>query len=77
MDFRIKLGHNMKEIRQNARLSINQLAYFFGIQPQTLEEFERGNLKIPTLILSEYIDIKKDKGKRVREFIKQRRNTNV
>ena len=77
MDFRIKLGQNMKEIRQNARLSINQLAYFFEIQPQTLEEFERGNLEVPTLILSEYIDIKKDKGRKVREFIKQRRKSNV
>lgn len=73
MDFRIKLGRNMKKIRQNARLSINQLAYYFGIQPETLEEFERGNLEVPTLILSEYIDIKNDNGKSVREFIKQRR----
>ena len=73
MDFRIKLGRNMKKIRQNARLSINQLAYYFGIQPETLEEFERGNLEVPTLILSEYIDIKNHNGKTVREFIKQRR----
>ena len=73
MVFRIKLGRNMKEIRQNARLSINQLAYYFGIQPKTLEEFERGNLEVPTLILSEYIDIKNDNGKLVRDFIKQRR----
>ena len=74
MEFRIKLGRNMKEIRQNARLSINQLAYYFGIQPETLEEFERGNLEVPTLILSEYVDIKNDNGKLVRDFIKQRRN---
>ena len=74
MEFRIKLGRNMKEIRQNARLSINQLAYYFGIQPETLEEFERGNLEVPSLILSEYIDIKNDNGKLVRDFIKQRRN---
>ena len=73
MDFRIKLGRNMKKIRQNARLSINQLAYYFGIQPKTLEEFERGNLEVPSLILSEYIDIKNDNGKLVRDFIKQRR----
>ena len=73
MEFRIKLGKNMKEIRQNARLSINQLAYYFGIQPKTLEEFERGNLEVPILILSEYIDIKNDNGKLVRDFIKQRR----
>ena len=73
MEFRIKLGRNMKEIRQNARLSINQLAYYFGIQPETLEEFERGNLEVPTLILNEYIDIKNDNGKLVRDFIKQRR----
>ena len=73
MEFRIKLGRNMKEIRQNARLSINQLAYYFGIQPKTLEEFERGNLEVPTLILSEYIDIKNDNGKLVRDFIEQRR----
>ena len=73
MEFRIKLGKNMKEIRQNARLSVNQLAYYFGIQPKTLEEFERGNLEVPTLILSEYIDIKNDNGKLVRDFIKQRR----
>ena len=73
MEFRIKLGRNMKEIRQNARLSINQLAYYFGIQPKTLEEFERGNLEVPTLILSEYVDIKNDNGKLVRDFIKQRR----
>ena len=73
MEFRIKLGRNMKEIRQNARLSINQLAYYFGIQPKTLEEFERGNLEVPTLILSEYIDIKNNNGKLVRDFIKQRR----
>ena len=73
MEFRIKLGKNMKEIRQNARLSINQLAYYFGIQPETLEEFERGNLEVPTLILNEYIDIKNDNGKLVRDFIKQRR----
>ena len=73
MEFRIKLGRNMKEIRQNARLSVNQLAYYFGIQPKTLEEFERGNLEVPTLILSEYIDIKNDNGKLVRDFIKQRR----
>ena len=73
MVFRIKLGRNMKEIRQNARLSVNQLAYYFGIQPKTLEEFERGNLEVPTLILSEYIDIKNDNGKLVRDFIKQRR----
>ena len=73
MDFRIKLGRNMKKIRQNARLSINQLAYYFGIQPETLEEFERGNLEVPSLILSEYIDIKNDNGKLVRDFIKQRR----
>ena len=74
MEFRIKLGRNMKEIRQNARLSINQLAYYFGIQPETLEEFERGNLEVPSLILSEYVDIKNDNGKLVRDFIKQRRN---
>ena len=74
MEFRIKLGRNMKEIRQNARLSVNQLAYYFGIQPETLEEFERGNLEVPSLILSEYIDIKNDNGKLVRDFIKQRRN---
>ena len=73
MVFRIKLGRNMKEIRQNARLSINQLAYYFGIQPKTLEEFERGNLEVPTLILSEYIDIKNNNGKLVRDFIKHRR----
>ena len=73
MEFRIKLGRNMKEIRQNARLSINQLAYYFGIQPKTLEEFERGNLEVPLLILSEYIEIKNDNGKLVRDFIKQRR----
>ena len=73
MGFRIKLGRNMKEIRQNARLSINQLAYYFGIQPKTLEEFERGNLEVPSLILSEYIDIKNNNGKLVRDFIKQRR----
>ena len=73
MEFRIKLGRNMKEIRQNARLSVNQLAYYFGIQPKTLEEFERGNLEVPSLILSEYIDIKNDNGKLVRDFIKQRR----
>ena len=73
MEFRIKLGRNMKEIRQNARLSINQLAYYFGIQPKTLEEFERGNLEVPSLILSEYIDIKNNNGKLVRDFIKQRR----
>ena len=73
MEFRIKLGRNMKEIRQNARLSINQLAYYFGIQPKTLEEFERGNLEVPTLILSEYINIKNNNGKLVRDFIKQRR----
>ena len=73
MELRIKLGRNMKEIRQNARLSVNQLAYYFGIQPKTLEEFERGNLEVPTLILSEYIDIKNDNGKLVRDFIKQRR----
>lgn len=73
MEFRIKLGRNMKEIRQNARLSINQLAYYFGIQPKTLEDFERGNLEVPSLILSEYVDIKNDNGKLVREFIKQRR----
>lgn len=73
MEFRIKLGRNMKEIRQNARLSINQLAYYFGIQPKTLEEFERGNLEVPSLILSEYVDIKNDNGKLVRDFIKQRR----
>ena len=73
MVFRIKLGRNMKEIRQNARLSINQLAYYFGIKPETLEEFERGNLEVPTLILSEYIDIKNNNGKLVRDFIKQRR----
>ena len=73
MEFRIKLGRNMKEIRQNARLSINQLAYYFGIQPKTLEDFERGNLEVPSLILSEYIDIKNDNGKLVRDFIKQRR----
>lgn len=73
MEFRIKLGRNMKEIRQNARSSVNQLAYYFGIQPKTLEEFERGNLEVPTLILSEYIDIKNDNGKLVRDFIKQRR----
>lgn len=73
MDFRIKLGRNMKEIRQNARLSVNQLAYYFGIQPETLEGFEKGNLEVPSLILSEYKDIKKDNGKLVRDFIKQRR----
>ena len=73
MEFRIKLGRNMKEIRQNARLSINQLAYYFGIQPETLEEFERANLEVPSLILSEYIDIKNDNRKLVRDFIKQRR----
>ena len=73
MEFRIKLGRNMKEIRQNARLSINQLAYYFGIQPKTLEEFERGNLEVPSLILSEYVDIKNDNGKLVKDFIKQRR----
>ena len=73
MEFRIKLGRNMKEIRQNARLSINQLAYYFGIQPETLEEFERGNLEVPSLILSEYINIKNNNGKLVRDFIKQRR----
>lgn len=73
MEFRIKLGRNMKEIRQNARLSINQLAYYFGIQPKTLEEFEKGNLEVPSLILSEYVDIKNDNGKLVRDFIKQRR----
>ena len=73
MVFRIKLGRNMKEIRQNARLSINQLAYYFEIQPKTLEDFERGNLEVPSLILSEYIDIKNDNGKLVRDFIKQRR----
>ena len=73
MEFRIKLGRNMKEIRQNARLSVNQLAYYFGIQPKTLEDFERGNLEVPSLILSEYIDIKNDNGKLVRDFIKQRR----
>ena len=73
MGFRIKLGRNMKEIRQNARLSVNQLAYYFGIQPKTLEEFERGNLEVPSLILSEYIDIKNNNGKLVRDFIKQRR----
>ena len=73
MEFRIKLGRNMKEIRQNARLSINQLAYYFGIQPKTLEEFERGNLEVPSLILNEYIDIKNNNGKLVRDFIKQRR----
>ena len=73
MEFRIKLGRNMKKIRQNARLSINQLAYYFGIQPKTLEEFERGNLEVPSLILSEYIDIKNNNGKLVRDFIKQRR----
>ena len=73
MEFRIKLGRNMKEIRQNARLSINQLAYYFGIQPKTLEDFERGNLEVPSLILSEYIDIKNNNGKLVRDFIKQRR----
>ena len=73
MEFRIKLGRNMKEIRQNARLSVNQLAYYFGIQPKTLEEFERGNLEVPSLILSEYIDIKNNNGKLVRDFIKQRR----
>ena len=73
MEFRIKLGRNMKEIRQNARLSVNQLAYYFGIQPKTLEEFERGNLEVPSLILNEYVDIKNDNGKLVRDFIKQRR----
>ena len=73
MEFRIKLGRKMKEIRQNARLSVNQLAYYFGIQRKTLEEFERGNLEVPTLILSEYIDIRNDNGKLVRDFIKQRR----
>ena len=73
MEFKIKLGRNMKEIRQNSRLSVNQLAYYFGIQPKTLEEFEMGNLEVPTLILSEYIDIKNDNGKLVRDFIKQRR----
>ena len=73
MQFRIKLGRNMKEIRQNARLSVNQLAYYFGIQPKTLEDFERGNLEVPSLILSEYVDIKNDNGKLVRDFIKQRR----
>ena len=73
MEFRIKLGRNMKEIRQNAKLSVNQLAYYFGVQPKTLEEFERGNLEVPSLILSEYIDIKNNNGKLVRDFIKQRR----
>ena len=73
MEFRIKLGRNMKEIRQNARVSVNQLAQYFGIKPETLEEFERGNLEVPSLILSEYIDIKNDNGKLVRDFIKQRR----
>ena len=73
MEFRIKLGRSLKEIRQNARLSVNQLAYYFGIQSKTLEEFERGNLEVPSLILSEYIDIKNDNGKLVRDFIKQRR----
>ena len=73
MVFRIKLGRNMKEIRQNARLSVNQLAYYFGIKPKTLEEFERGNLEVPTLILSDYINIKNNNGKLVRDFIKQRR----
>ena len=45
--------------------------------PETLEEFERGNLEVPTLILSEYIDIKNNNGKLVRDFIKQRRQQNV
>lgn len=70
-DYKIKLGRNIKEIRQNARLSVNQLAYYFGVKPETLKDYESGNLSVPTLILSEYIDIKNDNGKEVKKWIKK------
>lgn len=71
LEYRIKLGRNMKDIRQEARLSINNLAFYFGIKPETLKDYESGNLSVPTLILSEYIDISNDNGKEVREWLKK------
>ena len=73
MDFRIKLGRNLKEIRQNARLSIKDLAYYFGIHEETLIEYELGNESVPTLILAEYLEIKETNGELVREYNKQKR----
>lgn len=71
LEYRIKLGRSIRDIRQEARLSVNNLAFYFGIKPETLKDYESGNLSVPTLILSEYIDIKNDNGKEVREWLKK------
>ena len=64
------LGLMVKEIRQKARLSSKNLAKYFGIKKETLLEYENGVSSIPTLILQEYVKIKEDKGKKVREYLK-------
>lgn len=73
IEFRVKLGRNLKEIRQKARLSISDLSYFFGIHEETLKEFELGNIEVPTLILADYLEIKDTNGELVREYLKQKR----
>lgn len=70
MDYRIKLGRNLRDIRLNSGLTYEELAFYFGIHKELIKEFELGNEPVPTLILAEYLEIKETNGELVRQYNK-------
>lgn len=61
---KLELGRKCKEIRQEGRYSVTKWADKLGLKRQQIIEFEKGITAIPTLVLVEYSNLKKQNENR-------------
>ena len=62
-----QLANKCKEIRQNSGLSVNKWADMLGLKRDQIIEFEKGITTIPTLVLVEYANLKKENERKKNE----------
>lgn len=67
MNMKRQLANKCKEIRQNSGLSVNKWADMLGLKRDQIIEFEKGITTIPTLVLVEYANLKKENERKKNE----------
>lgn len=60
MNQNLILAKRCRELRQSKGISLKKWAHYLGLKPEQVVEFEKGIVPIPTLILVEYANLKKE-----------------
>lgn len=64
---KLELSKRCRDIRQKANISIKDWANMLGLKKEQITNFEKGVIEIPTLVLVEYVKLKKESEKEENE----------